>query len=79
MVIELSSGPFLALEIDHSSGSTYKNFRDLCGPIDPVSALLSNFFKLFLIVFNCFQFYFDCFCRKWHVKSVQRRYEPNLV
>lgn len=39
MVIELSSGPFLAMEIGHEEENkhTYQEFRKLCGPIDPVS------------------------------------------
>lgn len=39
MVIELSSGPFLAMEIGHEDEHKhpYQEFRNLCGPIDPVS------------------------------------------
>lgn len=38
MAIELSSGPFLAIEIGCRTGgsSVYKKFRELCGPADPV-------------------------------------------
>lgn len=41
MVVELSSGPFLAMEIGHENENkhTYSEFRKLCGPIDPVSQL----------------------------------------
>lgn len=39
MVIELSSGPFLAIEIGCRTpgSSAYKKFREFCGPADPVS------------------------------------------
>lgn len=39
MVTELSSGPFLALEIGRTDAnqSAYQSFRHLCGPLNPVS------------------------------------------
>lgn len=39
MVTELSSGPFMALEIGCAdpTQSAYQSFRYLCGPINPVS------------------------------------------
>lgn len=39
MVTELSSGPFLALEIGCTdpNQSAYQSFRNLCGPLNPVS------------------------------------------
>lgn len=42
MVTELSSGPFIALEIGDLNPNVhpYQNFRQLCGPFDPVSALV---------------------------------------
>lgn len=38
MVTELSSGPFLAIEIGccNPCQSAYQSFRQLCGPFDPV-------------------------------------------
>lgn len=40
MVTELSSGPFLAIEIGcNNSKSPYSGFRQLCGPFDPVCEL----------------------------------------
>lgn len=46
MVSELSSGPFIAVEIGCSNPneSPYHTFRDLCGPFDPVI----NIFPFFL-------------------------------
>lgn len=42
MVTELSSGPFVAIEIacsEHSKESAYQSFRRLCGPINPVNKM----------------------------------------
>lgn len=45
MVTELSSGPFIALEIGCSNPneSPYQSFRQLCGPYDPVSSFYTKF------------------------------------
>lgn len=41
MVVELCSGPCIALEIRQIDSA--KPFRDFCGPSDPVSNLLEQF------------------------------------
>lgn len=43
MVLQLTSGKFVALEIgaDSSKTNVYKYFRQLCGPSDPVSFLFA--------------------------------------
>lgn len=38
-VDQLASGPSIALEVQHPEGDTYTKFRNLIGPIDPVSFL----------------------------------------
>lgn len=47
MVTELSSGPFIALEIGchNSNESPYQPFRQLCGPFDPVIFLKFEYRK----------------------------------
>ena len=42
MVQELSSGPLIALEIHTKSDDTARQFRDFCGPADPVSLEKTN-------------------------------------
>lgn len=37
MVTEICSGPCIALEVTGKGGDTAAQFRELCGPSDPVS------------------------------------------
>lgn len=47
MVIELSSGPLLAVEIASKCAEEhpYQQFRELCGPMDPVRNRFSSQFS----------------------------------
>lgn len=48
MVNELQSGPCIVMEISHKDkdANIVANFRSLCGPIDPVSAILYALFNI---------------------------------
>lgn len=53
MAIELSNGPFVALEIaaENPAANVHSDFRQFCGPSDPVHYLIKIFhFKLTLFL-----------------------------
>lgn len=57
MVIELSSGPFIALEITSETCNVYNDFRQMCGPSDPVSVIyysLSYLLQIIIIIIIVF-------------------------
>lgn len=47
MILQLSNGPCVAMEIvaKDSNTSSYPAFRNLCGPVDPVSFCLTLLFE----------------------------------
>lgn len=63
MVTELSSGPFLAIEIGalNPNVSVHQSFRQLCGPTDPV-----NIIK-FQLSFFLLDFHFNSIETKNHL------------
>lgn len=65
MVTELSSGPFLALEIGRTdpNESAYKSFRCLCGPFNPVSnKMIDDCSHGFLNFFRLNEFIYTGYC-----------------
>lgn len=81
MVLELTSGKFVALEIgaDNPNTNVYKDFRQLCGPSDPVRFLLAfldweiNRFYKFWVSF------WQVVARQLYPKSIRGKFGVNKV
>lgn len=68
MVTELQSGPCVVMEVSHKDEkpNIVADFRNLCGPVDPVS----------INCFNCFV------PRYWHtylIQDIARQIRPNTL
>lgn len=79
MILELTSGKFVALEIgaDNSSANVYKEFRKLCGPSDPVGfdVCISWNSQILFIFF----FILQVVARQLYPKSIRAKYGVSKV
>lgn len=68
MVTELQTGPCVVMEVSHKNESPdiVADFRNLCGPMDPVSI-------------NCFNCFAPCYWHIYLIQDIARQIRPNTL